>query len=145
MDFRPDNRRLAIWIGIVGAEIRYRVLLVEVSVILNNLLYTTPHLISIDNTENMSSLTKLMNEQKKASVSYDNTIHSYNGTITTAVSVETSPDDEDEAYDPRNGSKSPSTASRLLPRSLKKKSALPPSTIRLNTGLDVVEIGRAHV
>lgn len=139
MDFRPDNRRLAIWIGIVGAEIRYRVLLVEVSVILNNLLYTTPHLISIDNTENMSSLTKLMNEQKKASVSYDNTIHSYNGTITTAVSVETSPDDEDEAYDPRNGSKSLSTASRLLPRSLKKKSALPPSTIRLNTGLDVVD------
>lgn len=60
----------------------------------------------------VSSLTKLINEQKQKPSSplssqietSDSSLHmnSYNGTITTAISVGTSPDDDDNTYDPRS-------------------------------------------
>lgn len=76
--------------------------------------------------KSVSSLTKLLSEQNQQQPktnsplslqidTSDSTLHmnSYNGTVTTAVSVGTSPDDDPDAYDPRTAPKSPSGFLRL--------------------------------
>lgn len=100
----------------------------------------------MDNRTKTSSLTKLMNEEKQRKpssplslqidTSGDSSLHmnSYNGTITTAVSVGTSPDEDDNTYDPRTASAS-STAKTVKSKlaSLKNSNnGLPQTTILVN-------------
>lgn len=94
-----------------------------------------------DDHKGVSSLTKLLSEQiqqpKTTSPlslqidTSDSTLHmnSYNGTVTTAVSVGTSPDEDTDAFDPRTSHKSPSGFLKLS----KKKT---PTTIVVNTNVE---------
>lgn len=88
-----------------------------------------------DKKPGVSSLTKLMNEQRQkpssplssqANSQESSNLHlHYGGIITTAVSVGTSPDEDDHAYDPRNDHKSTNKLLNLTKSKLK-------STILLN-------------
>ncbi|KAG0690612.1 Nitrogen permease reactivator protein [Pichia californica] len=103
-----------------------------------------------DKKSGVSSLTKLMNEQKQKpssplSLQIDTSnssshMNSYNGTITTAISVGTSPDEADtddiNTYDPRNSSTINNNSSSNLRQMLtKKKSSQTQSTILVHDNI----------